>query len=188
MDPRSNGAESLQHALVSYLPSRLGRFLDQLRIQLVPECQPRAHVTLLPPRLLPGSEQEAWLWIQDYCRKLSAFELEITRVAVFELSSVVYLELGVGRDALIRIHEDLNVGPLYFNEPYRYHPHITLAQDLIAGQVEEKAAEAHRLWAGMRFPRFFPVEELVFVRSTGNNRWVDLGSIQLQKTPAATLF
>ena len=41
-----------QFALVAYIPDPLGRFLDDLRVELTPDCKPRAHVTILPPRPL----------------------------------------------------------------------------------------------------------------------------------------
>src|SRR3974377_478668 len=39
-------------ALVIYVPDPLARFLDDLRRELVPHCNPRAHVSVLPPRPL----------------------------------------------------------------------------------------------------------------------------------------
>ena len=42
------------YALVIYVPAPLGRFLDDLRRELVPTYKPRAHVSVLPPRPLAG--------------------------------------------------------------------------------------------------------------------------------------
>src|ERR1035438_9490908 len=39
-------------ALVIYIHDPLGSFLDDLRRQLVPGCNPHAHVSVLPPRPL----------------------------------------------------------------------------------------------------------------------------------------
>ena len=36
-------------ALVVYIPDPLGRFLDDLRRELVPHYNPHAHVSVLPP-------------------------------------------------------------------------------------------------------------------------------------------
>ena len=47
------------YALVSYIPDPLRRFLDDLRRELVPGCVPAAHVTVLPPRPLSGTVEEA---------------------------------------------------------------------------------------------------------------------------------
>src|SRR2546430_17316912 len=40
------------YALVIYIPDPLGRFLDDLRRELVPDYNPHAHVSVLPPRPL----------------------------------------------------------------------------------------------------------------------------------------
>ena len=39
-----------QFALVIYIPDPLGRFLDDLRRELAPDCVPHAHVSVLPPQ------------------------------------------------------------------------------------------------------------------------------------------
>src|SRR5450756_2278998 len=67
MGSDSNGAQSgvlaaerlNVYALVIYIPDPLGRFLDDLRRGLVPECNPHAHVSVLPPRPLAVDWQEA---------------------------------------------------------------------------------------------------------------------------------
>jgi hypothetical protein len=46
-------------ALVSYVPGRLGEFLDRLREELVTGCKAHSHVTLLPPRPLSISTERA---------------------------------------------------------------------------------------------------------------------------------
>ena len=46
-------------ALVIYIPDPLGRFLDDLRTELVPGCNPHAHVSVLPPRPLAVDWQVA---------------------------------------------------------------------------------------------------------------------------------
>ena len=46
-------------ALVLYVPSPLGIFLDNLRRELAPACNPHAHVSLLPPRSVAVSWEEA---------------------------------------------------------------------------------------------------------------------------------
>ena len=38
-----------QFALVSYIADPLAGFLDDLRVELTPDCNPHAHVTILPP-------------------------------------------------------------------------------------------------------------------------------------------
>jgi hypothetical protein len=60
MDSDSQDAHSLVpaearlnvFALVIYIGDPLGRFLDDLRRELSPQCNPHAHVSVLPPRPL----------------------------------------------------------------------------------------------------------------------------------------
>ena len=49
----TGGAQRINlFALVVYIPDPLAGFLDDLRKELVANCLPRAHVTILPPRPL----------------------------------------------------------------------------------------------------------------------------------------
>src|SRR5215472_12727665 len=54
-----NGEQSPVYALVIYIPDPLGKFLDELRRELVPGCNPHAHVSVLPPRPLAVDWEEA---------------------------------------------------------------------------------------------------------------------------------
>src|SRR6476660_9151793 len=123
------GMEKLnQFALVIYIPDPLARFLDELRLELVNGCRPRAHVTVLPPRPLPDVEaalEEARIMSPEF----PPFEIEAGDVEVFPKTKVIYIGLRSGGDQMRTMHEALNTGALLFDEPYAFHPHITLAQE-----------------------------------------------------------
>ncbi len=52
--------QSPRYALVAYVKSPVGEFVENLRRELHPELPHlAAHLTLLPPRLLKGTEGEA---------------------------------------------------------------------------------------------------------------------------------
>src|SRR5580658_6584584 len=91
-------------ALVIYIPGPLGAFLDDLRRELVPHYNPHAHVSVLPPRPLAVP----WQTASEEARALTAdwapFDVELTKVAVFPLTGVVYIELGEGAGELRRMH------------------------------------------------------------------------------------
>ena len=53
-------------ALVIYIPGPLGKFLDDLRRELVPSYNPHAHVSVLPPRPLAVD----WRLASDQARAL----------------------------------------------------------------------------------------------------------------------
>ncbi len=175
-----NGAQPVNSfALVTYIPHPLGAFLDQLRRELVPDCIPRAHVTILPPRTLSVTPEYAWRRICEQLADFPAFEIEPGDVEVFENTAVAYIAVGKGWQELIRMHAALSQGELWFPEPHPYHPHITVAQDFAPDQLCEIAARARRRWAEFRYPRRFPVDTVTFVQATADNRWLDLAHCRL---------
>src|SRR5437667_407324 len=171
-------------ALVAYIPDPLRRFLDDLRRELVPGCAPAAHVTILPPRPLSGTPQEAIDTIRARIPDFSPFEIETGEVVVFPISDVVYLSIKEGHKRLLQMHPALNLGPLKYQEPFPYHPHITLAQNLTHDQSIELAALARRRWSEYTYSRVFPVESLAFVQNTVGNLWADLAHFQLDPAPS----
>jgi 2'-5' RNA ligase len=186
MSSGNNGAVPINcFALVTYIPGLLGEFLDRLRRELVPACVPRAHVTILPPRpvLVPTGAAVEQLneWIAD----VPAFDIETREIEIFETTSVIYIGLGGGREKLKRIHDRFNSGHLGFAEPFGYHPHVTLAQDLTPDQVAWTHAEAKRRWAEFKGERTFKVETITFVQNTSDNRWLDLAHWTLGAVPTA---
>jgi len=166
-------------ALVSYLPPPLGGFLDRLRTDLVCDCQAKAHLTVLPPRPLNCPPEEAWRELASALQEVAPFLVELGDVEVFPESQVVYLSVAVGGMELKRLHSDLNAGRLWFQEPFDYHPHVTLAQDLDNGAVAAATDLARARWREFRQWRSFVVNRLTFVQNTLENRWVDLNGFRL---------
>ena len=119
-----------QFALVIYIPDPLGRFLDDLRRELAPDCIPHAHVSVLPPRPISRPWQQVCEEARARAEEFAPFVVEAGDVNVFKATEVVYLELTRGGEELRRMHAVLSRGTLEFEEPYEYHPHITLGQEL----------------------------------------------------------
>jgi 2'-5' RNA ligase len=162
-------------ALISYMPEPLAGFLDSLRCELVPRCQARSHVTVLPPRPLAcGLPETAWNDLNDALNGIPPFRVDLGSIEVFEDTNVIYLSIGAGYRELEQMHAALNHGPLQFAEPYEYHPHVTLAQQLSKDQVEVAAALARRRWREFPYSHSFTVDRLTFVQNTEENRWADL--------------
>ncbi len=174
-----------QYALVTYLPDELGFFLDQMRRDLVAQCNARSHLSLLPPRCLQVPPHEAESQIQHLCMNAEPFVVGISGVSVFPQTSVVYLELSSGEMELSRLHDELSRGALSYNEPFPFHPHITLAQNFDPASVEERFQLAQQRWADYRGPREFLLDRVVFVQNSANNCWMDLKSFQLMGLPKA---
>src|ERR1700737_3736821 len=110
-------------ALVNYIPAPLVHFLDDLRREVVPNCHPHAHVTLMPPRPLPDTAEVAVRQIRRQLEQHPGFPLEGAAVSVFPVTNVIYLEIGTGRQHLLDLHAELNHDALLYREPFPYHPH-----------------------------------------------------------------
>jgi 2'-5' RNA ligase len=175
-------------ALVAYIPDPLGSFLDALRRELAPTCAPRAHVTILPPRPLGAPVESAVAELHAGIADMASFDIAAQGVALFKETSVIYLGLGAGNSEFHRIHGRLNRGLLEFHEPFSYHPHITLAQDLRPDEAARVFEEAERRWAEYAGARLFPVETITFVRNTAENGWVDLARWTLGRGSVAAVL
>jgi len=183
MNPEMQGCNGVginSFALISYLPEPLAGYLDSLRCELVPRCQARTHVTVLPPRpLSAGLPETAWRDLNQYLEDIPAFRVELTSIDIFPGTHVIYLSIGAGYNELKQMHAALNHGPLQFAEQYEYHPHVTLAQELKPDQVEAAAALARRRWREFPSSHSFMVDRLTFVQNTVENRWADLAGRML---------
>jgi 2'-5' RNA ligase len=175
------------YALVSYVPGRLGAYLDRMRRDLVSSCIAQSHITILPPRTIFAPEPAALRRLHSGLDAFSRFDLQLTDVQVFKSTSVVYLGVGQGHDCVVRMHDALNREELGFQEPFSFHPHVTLAQDLSPDAVEEIAGVAAARWAAFDGPRSFEVNHLTFVQNTVQNCWVDLEMFTLPDLELAAI-
>jgi 2'-5' RNA ligase len=175
-----SGVEYLNcFALVSYIPEPLAGFLDRLRCELVPNCFLRAHVTILPPRPIESAPEKAWTQLRDAAYRLEPIDVELSGVEIFPVSDVIYISIGKGHDELKHLHEKLNTGRLGYREPFPFHPHITLAQNLTPDQVDELSEVARRRWTEYAGPRGFRAGVVTFVQNTRWHGWIDLGETVL---------
>jgi len=168
------GVRASLFAVVSYIPDPLGSWIDNVRQELVPGCSLRAHVTILPPRLLCQRTDAALELIRKGLRGVAPFDLRVGEVEVFSISSVVFLGVTEGFQELCRLHERLNTDGLVCREAYPYHPHITLAQQLAPEQMAGVYEFARRRWAEYRGARSFAVDRVTFVRGETLDHWIDL--------------
>jgi 2'-5' RNA ligase len=167
------------YAVVNYVRGALADFLDRLRAELVAGCDVHAHVTILPPRTVQDPTAAIDL-ITSRIPDFHAFVIEATSIRVFPDTNVIYADIGMGRSELVHMHSALNLDALYFDEPYEYHPHLTLAQGLDAAVVEQLLELANRRWREFRHSRIFVVDSLTFVQNTLENGWVDLARWELR--------
>lgn len=176
-----NRAERInQFALVQYIPQPLGGFLDRQRQVLVPSCQFRSHVTILPPRPIQCPVEAALEQLDHQMEQCAAFELTLGDVEIFPVTSVIYLSLGPGRERIVDLHGEMNVDCLAYAEPFPFHPHVTLAQEFPADKVQDLYRSAREDWHNMPYSRSFPIDTLTFVQRTVENTWVNLAEYHLK--------
>ncbi len=166
-------------ALVIYIPDPLGKFLDDLRRKLVPHYNPHAHVSVLPPRPLNVDWQRASAHARAVLEACPPFEVELSEVHSFPVTGVIYLAVSAGAAELQRLHRTMCKGPLFFDEPFPYCPHVTLAQEIPQDRARETEEIARRSWMEFRGDRRFRVERAVFVQNTVQDHWVDLAEYEL---------
>jgi 2'-5' RNA ligase len=167
------------YALVIYIPDPLGRFLDDLRRELVPDCNPHAHVSVLPPRSLAVEWPIAGEQVRSCVSAWAPFEITLGGIQRFPVTNVIYIEVASGAAELHRMHERMNTGHLLSEEPFEYHPHITLAQEIPFSDLEDVNRRAQCRWSEFTGPRTFLAERAAFVRNTIGNQWIDLAEFPM---------
>jgi len=176
MDESPNGHPSGRcftgfYAVVSYIPDPLGGFLDQLRRELVSHCRLRSHVTVLPPRELHASTETLSAELSRRLRDVQPFDVTLDDVEIFETSRVIYLSLRTGTRQVEELHKALNTDVFHYVEPFPFHPHLTLAQEIPPGAVSKVLDEARRRWRECPFSPTFSVQDLTFVQNVNPTRW-----------------
>jgi len=184
---KGRGTRINSFALVSYLPGPLAELLDEIRHDFAPQSRAKAHVTILPPRPLielpgegPGraaiaAMDELKIRLQDFL----PFKVDLGEIEIFEGTQVIYVSIQTGFAELERMHSALNTGRVAFQEPYPYHPHVTIAQELEREDVHNAAQFARWRWSEFKHSRSAWIDRLTFVQNTIENCWTDLAMLNL---------
>jgi 2'-5' RNA ligase len=172
---------SPRYALVAYVRSPVGEFVENLRRELHPSCPHlAAHITFLPPRPLRGTESEALQVLEGICGQTEPFEVTLGDVDTFVPSTpTVYIRVAHAASRLLELHNQLNAQALAFAEEWPYIPHLTIVKmdtEEAANQALGMARERWRQYAGSR--RFL-LDRLTFVREDAPNFWIDLAPVLL---------
>ena len=175
-----------QYALVAYVKDALGRFVQELRREIHPELgRLPVHVSILPPRLLHGSEQEALATLGRLCQGIAPFEVAMDAVESFRpITPTVYLRVE-GAAPMHQLHDRLNTSALACSEQWPYIPHLTIVKLADATRLDEVFELARQRWQGYRGPRRVLLDQLTFVREGENNHWTDLAPVQLGRSLAS---
>jgi hypothetical protein len=170
-----------RYALVAYLSNAAGVFVESLRRELHPDLPHlSAHLSILPPRPLHGTESSALQILERVCGNEEPFEVTLGDVETFfPITPTVYIRVQSGAERMIELHSKLNTEALAFKEEWPYIPHLTI----VKMSAEEPARRAFQIagerWASYSGSRRILLERLTFVREDVENRWVDLAPIPL---------
>ena len=93
-----------RYALVTYIRNPVGEFVEELRRELHPTtAHLAAHLTILPPRALVGSEAAALEFLEEACSHAIPFSVELGDVQTFlPRTPTVFIEV---RQAAARMRE-----------------------------------------------------------------------------------
>lgn len=96
-----------------------------------------AHITLVTT-----TETEDWNAAVSHVRAVAArqapFRVTLRGTGSFRpVSDVVYLEVTEGFEECVKLHGELQRGPLERELPFPYHPHVTVAHDVDAERLDE---------------------------------------------------
>jgi 2'-5' RNA ligase len=166
-------------AVVGYVPEPAGEFINRLRREFEPDCAARAHITILPPRPLPCSPDDAWRQLRESLNDFHALHIELKEVKIFPDSDVIYLSIGAGCQDLEHMHQQMNRGLCRCDEAWRYTPHITLARPAEGQDLAANFDLASRRWEEFARARDFTLNEVTFVQNTSSDHWTDLERLRL---------
>lgn len=169
------------YAVVAYVRDPVAEFVESLQRELQPEkVQLIAHLTILPPRPLRGPESEAVEGIERVCRDVQPFEVRLGDVETFlPVTPTVFIRVAHAAYRMRELHDHLNTGALWYEEPWPYMPHLTICKLADNYCALDAVRIARERWEQYQRSRTILIDQLMFVRETGTNSWSDLAPVPL---------
>ena len=171
---------SSRYALVTYLRNPIGEFVEHLRQELHPTTEHMAaHLTILPPRELTGSEAAAVEFLEEACSHVIPFRVELGDVETFlPTTATVFIQVKRAAYRMRELHDQLCGHGLNCTETWPYIPHLTILKTDRDAEARAAFAIARERWAQFSGRRDVLVEKLMFVRET-NRHWQDVAPLPL---------
>jgi 2'-5' RNA ligase len=175
-----DGDNSIQYALVAYVKSELGEFVEELRRELHPaHAHLPTQLTVLPPRPLQGSEDDAVAMLQKMSTQVTPFEVALGEVESFlPITPTVFIRVSYAGYKMRELHDLLNREPLAYTESLPYMPHVTVAKLDDNVRAEEVLRTSKTRWENYLGSHRVLVERLTFVRGSAHT-WTDLAEVTL---------
>ncbi len=170
----------LTYAAVTYVRSPAGMFVEEMRRDLHPaHTHADAHITILPPRPLQGTEAEAIRQLRSVCRTMLPFDVTMGDVETFiPTTPTVFIRVAYGAYRIRELHDHLNQGALLYAEPWPYMPHLTIVKMDTEAEARKVIDLARPRWDCCEDSRRIRIDRITFVKGTGE-RWMDLAEIPL---------
>ena len=171
---------SSRYALVTYVRDPAGEFVEQLRRELHPTtAHMAAHLTILPPRELMGTEAAALEFLEEACSRVVPFNVELGDVETFlPTTPTVFIEVRQAAYRMRELHDQLSGRGLYCVESWPYIPHLTIMKTDQDEQARAACLVARQRWAEFPGTRQVRVEQLMFVRES-DGCWQDVAPLPL---------
>jgi len=168
------------YALVSYVRNPVGEFVERLRQELHPAMSHLpAHLTILPPRELQGSEAAALEFLEDACSHVIPFDVELGDVETFlPTTPTVFIQVKRAAYRMRELHDQLGEKMLQHDEIWPYIPHLTIVKTEQDEEARRALLVARERWAQFDAKRQVHLDELMFVRED-KGHWQDLAPLPL---------
>ncbi|MGB9236498.1 MAG: 2'-5' RNA ligase family protein [Terriglobales bacterium] len=169
-----------RYALVTYVHDSVGEFVEKLRRELHPSMPHMpAHLTILPPRELVGTERAALEFLEEACSRVIPFDVELGDVETFlPTTPTVFIQVKRAAYRIRELHDQLSGEPLCCAESWPYIPHLTIVKTEGEEQARMAAILARERWAKFEGKRQVHVDQLMFVRET-DGLWQDVAPLPL---------
>lgn len=173
-----------RYALVAYVKSQVGEFVESLRRELHPDLPHlAAHLTILPPRPLHGTESSALQLLERVCGETEPFEIRLGVVETFiPVTPTVYIRVDGAASRMCELHDQLNAHMFACQEEWPYIPHLTIVKMATEQPAQEAFKTASERWANYSGSRRILLERLTFVREEATNCWVDVAPVPLGRS------
>ncbi len=180
---------SSRYALVTYVRNPVGEFVEQLRRELHPTtAHMAAHLTILPPRELTGTEASALEFLEEACSRVGPFSVELGDVETFlPTTPTVFIEVKQATSRMRELHDQLSGRGLCCVESWPYTPHLTILKTETDEQARAACVIARQRWAQFPGTRQVHVEKLMFVRENGGC-WQDVAPLPLGRGQLSSKF
>ena len=177
----------LVYAVVAYVRSPVGIFVEELRRELHPaHTHADAHLTILPPRPISGTHQQGLELLAEVAQSATPFQVTMGEVETFApVTPTVFLRVARGAYRMRELREKLNRGPFNFDEPWPYMPHLTIAKMDTIDEARKVLDVARQRWQAYSGARNLYVESLTLVKGSGE-RWVDISTVPLAGVAVST--